>query len=251
MIDIHTHILPQIDDGSSSVAESEKLLAMLENQCVQTVVLTPHYYGQNKNITKFLANREAAFARLNSAYRGGVRLLKGCECNISTCANNDFADLEALAIEGTRYILTEMSFENEWNNELWSRLNNLLDTGLVPIIAHVEIYPAVSRKPQLAYRLIESGCLLQINCDSVLDKAKYPLIKALIEHGQVYCLGSDTHNIDRRPPHYAEAAEKLKADFGVEIFDKIQENMQNILADKQVAVKKTTPIKKSLFGKFR
>lgn len=251
MIDIHTHILSGIDDGSHSVEESVKLLQMLEKQNVDTVALTPHYYGRNKNIHKFIANREAAFAQLEEAYRGSVRLVKGCECNISTCANNDFSDLAALVLENTHYILTEMSFENEWSNELWSRLNKLLDTGLVPVIAHVELYPAVRKRPEIACRLIESGCLLQINCDSVLDKTVYPLVKALIGHEQVHCLGSDTHNTDRRPPRYSEAVERLTADFGGDFVEKLQENMRGVLSDEQIKPHKTTPIKRNLFGKYK
>lgn len=92
-------------------------------QAVDEVALTPHYYGRNKNISKFLENRSAAYEELSATYKGKIRLVKGCECNISTCANADFGDLEALALGNTRYILTEMSFESDWNNGMWSRLN--------------------------------------------------------------------------------------------------------------------------------
>lgn len=251
MIDIHTHIIPEVDDGSKSVEESVKLLEKLERQGVDKVALTPHYYGRNKNITKFLGNRRAGYEKLRQAYTGKIRLVEGCECNISTCANGDFTDLEALTLGNTRYILTEMSFESEWDNEMWSRLNKLLDTGLVPVIAHVELYPAVNKKPQIAYRLVRFGCLLQINCDSVIDKTKYELVKALIRHGQAYCLGSDTHNLDKRPPHYAEAVQTLKTDFGTELIERMQENMENILSDKPVKTLPTTPINRTFFGKLK
>ncbi len=250
MLDLHTHILPGIDDGAQDVSESTALLDLLQRQGVDTVVLTPHYYGRRKNVERFLEGREGAFRKLQAAYHGGIRLMKGCECNISTCANIDFGDLASLAIENTHYILTELSFEREWNEKFWERVYNLLEKGLVPVVAHIELYPAVVRNPQFAYRLIQVGCLLQINCDSVLDKRKYKFIKALIHHDQAYCLGSDTHNTYNRPPHYQEAVEILERDFGTEFCNSLQENMRKIISDEPIERKPTTPIKRTLFGRW-
>lgn len=251
MIDIHTHILPQIDDGSQSLDESLILLKLLEDQGVERVVLTPHYYGRNKGISEFLAKREEAYIKLTEAYRGNINLIKGCECNIATCANSNFDDLEKLSIENTRYIVTEMSFDRHWDNEIWTRLYRLIDTGLIPIIAHVELYPAVASDPKNAYRLQEAGCLLQINCDSVLDNDRFNLVKALIDHGQAHCLGSDTHNTDKRPPHYKLAKKMLENLYGSDLIRTLQKNMSNILADKQVVLPTTRPIKKTLFGNYK
>lgn len=248
MLDFHTHILPGIDDGAKDVSESMALLDALHKQGVDTVILTPHYYGRRRNVGQFLENRENAFQRLRAAYHGCIRLIKGCECNIHTCANIDFNDLKPLAIENTHYILTELSFEHEWSEKFWERIYNLLEMGLIPVIAHVELYPAVVKNPQFAYRLVQSGCLLQINCDSVLDRNKYKFIKVLIEHNQAYCLGSDTHNTDKRPPHYQGAVKLLEQDFGVEFCNSLQENMKKIISDEAVERKPTTPIKRTLFG---
>ena len=249
--DIHTHILPGIDDGAKNLDQSLDLLGMLECQNVSTVVLTPHYYGRNKGTDKFLESREGAFKKLAAAYGGKIKLVRGCECNISTCANSDFSELRPLAIESTRYILTEMSFEHQWTEHMWGRLERLLDTGLIPIIAHVEKYPAIIKKPQLVHRLVEEGCLIQINCHSVLDEERFALIKALIDHGQVHCLGSDTHNKEKRPPRYMEAVEKLSALFGQDLVYALQVNMQNILADNCIEPLAGTPVTRTLLGKYK
>lgn len=127
----------------------------------------------------------------------------------------------------------------------------MLDMEPVPVIAHVELYSAVNKKPQTAYRLTRFGCLLQINCDSVLDKNRYGLVKALISHDQAHCLGSDTHNLSRRPPHYAQAVQRLKTDFGTEPAERLQKNMESILSGGSADIPRSVPINRTFFGKLK
>ena len=148
MIDFHTHILPGIDDGSESVRQSCALLETLAALGVDTVLLTSHYYGMRRGSESFLSEREEAWERLCKAYNGNVRLRKACECNVCTCADSDLRKLRALAIEGTPYILTELSFEKEWEPRLFDRLDGLLQNELIPVIAHAGLYPAVRKNPR-------------------------------------------------------------------------------------------------------
>lgn len=229
MIDFHTHILPGVDDGAASAEESSELLESLSRQGVDTVVLTPHYYGRRRNVRTFLKEFERAYASLREAYRGEMRLIRGAECNISTCANSDFGELKALAIGDTNYILTELSFEKKWTEDFWERIDNLLIEGLIPVIAHTELYPAVRRHREYAVRLTEMGCLLQVNCDSLLDRTKKKILDYFFTNGLVSCLGSDTHNPQTRPPHYREAADELARRYGKTCFEGIQTQMRDIL----------------------
>lgn len=250
MIDFHTHILPRIDDGASSVEESLALLNALETQGVHTVALTPHYYGRKRGVEYFLEKRTEAFRALREAYTGNIRLLQGCECNLSTCANAEMSNFIPLALEGTRYILTELSFAPQWSEkELFlSRLKELKESvGLTPVIAHAELYPALQKHPAWAARLIAMGCLLQINCESVVRAGKNSLVQALILHGQAHCLGSDTHNTDRRPPLYREAAARLK-EWSATAAAGIQQTMCDIVAGASVRVQTGEAVKRKLFG---
>lgn len=247
MIDFHTHVLPALDDGAKSVEESLKLLEMLETQGVDTVVLSSHYYGRHRNVKSFLGEYERAYAKLRGAYTGPIRLVRGAECNISTCANSDFSELKALSVGDTRYLLTELSFAKKWSTEFWERIDNLLLAGLVPVIAHVELYPAIRRNPQIACELVGMGCVLQVNCDSVLDKKLSKLTDLLFRHDLVACIGSDTHNTDSRPPKYGDAVETLNRTYGEQITVRLQERMQKILADETIKTD-FTPIQRTLFG---
>jgi len=249
MIDLHTHILPGIDDGSSSVEESCAILSALADQGVDNVVFTPHYYGLRRGVDNHLERRARAFELLKSKYNGPINMFLGCECNIARCTNSNFDELVPLAINGTRYILTELSFEAEWDDFMWGRIDKLLQTGLTPVIAHVELYPPVRKTPSYVARLISLGCVIQVNCDSVVSAD--PLVKAILAHGQAHCLGSDTHNMTLRPPKYGEAAKLISDEFGGNMLDGMEENMRLILEDKYLYINVGEPIKKSLFGKYK
>jgi len=248
VIDIHTHILPGIDDGSASEDISCQILAELKKQGVTEVVFTPHYYGRRHSVEQFLYQRQGAFTRLLEVYDGGLKTHLGCECNIAMCALNDLRQLRAVVIEGTRYILTEMSFGPSWDGELAERVQTLTSIGLTPLIAHIELYPAVRKNPSLAAELISRGCLLQVNCDSIVKGDS--LAFAFIEHGQIYAMGSDTHNMTARPPRYAEAKEIFVSRYGERAFEDIQRHMADMLENKEIVASAGTPVKRKLFGKY-
>lgn len=231
MIDFHTHILPGIDDGAATVEESVALLEDLSQQGVDAVLLTSHYYGRRRNVRSFLAEYDRVYSQLKKAYQGGIKLIRGAECNIVTCANSDFGELKEIAIEDTHYILTELSFEKKWTEQLWERIDNLLIEGLTPVIAHVELYPAVRKHREYAERLTEMGCLLQVNCDSLLQRKFRKILDFLFLNNLVSCLGTDTHNLVSRPPRYREATEMICEKYGRQELERIQEKMKTLLCD--------------------
>lgn len=233
MIDFHTHILPGIDDGASTVEESLELLGILSRQGVDSVVLSPHYYGRRRNVQTFLHEADRAYCALREAYHGNIKLVRGAECNISTCANSDFGELKELSIGGTTYILTELSFEKKWTEDLWERIDNLLIEGLIPVIAHVELYPAVHRHKEYAQQLVAMGCVLQVNCDSFLDRKFKKILDFLFANELVSCLGTDTHNLTSRPPHYRAATEEICNRYGQVSFLCLQSEMQKIVENKR------------------
>lgn len=251
MIDFHCHLAPNVDDGACSVQESIQMLESLENQGVRCVVATPHYYGVHLAVNDFLQKRDAALSALKSEYKGNVKIVGGSEINLFTCLNADLADLAPLAIEGTRYALVEASFEKSWGQEWWNKLDGFVrSTRLIPVIAHVEKYPAVWCNPSLVCKLIEHGCLIQVNCDSLTDGGKFSLASALLKHGNVHFLGTDAHNVSSRPPKYSAAAEKIAALYGTGILERLKNNAINALSDAFVTVEDYTEVKKISLFKF-
>ncbi len=250
MIDFHTHILPQIDDGAKTPETSEQMLQMEISQGVKTVVLTPHYYGKHSSPKRFLEKREKAFERLNAYLPMGIEVKKGAEVHFTGVNMPDFEELATLAIEGTKYILLEFPFTTVWHSGLFEKLDDFIyETGCTPIIAHVERYREVQKKPALLKRLTDLGCLLQVNAPAFLDKHEKKLAFALLKRGMVDCLGTDTHDTEYRAPIYAEAKAAVEAAGYAEAWEKAQAKMAAILQGEQVYPAECKKIKK-LFGRY-
>ena len=247
MIDLHTHILPGIDDGAEDEEVSAKLLDVLVSQGVSKIVFTSHYYGRKRSPRQYLEARAAAFAQIKNLIPADVEIFLGAEVYFTKqmAAAND--SLCSLAIGDTRYILLELPFNAPWDRGLWNRLGDFIsDTDYIPVIAHVERYKEVWKKPVLLSVLKDMGCLLQVNTGAFLDGDSKKLALALLGHHLVDCLGTDAHNLDARAPDYAAAKRAIEeAGFG-ENFAGIQENMRLVLENKPVPREKTKPVKKFL-----
>ncbi len=250
MIDLHTHILPGIDDGAADAGVSEKQLKSLREQGVDKVVFTSHYYGRKRSPGQFMEARAEAFRAVKELIPEGMEAILGAEVHFSgQMAASDEA-ICPMAIGDTRYLLIELPFTAEWDAELWNRLRNFIaDTDCVPVVAHVERYGEVHKKPALLSALTDLGCLLQVNTAAFLETESKGLAFALLKRGFVDCLGTDTHNMTDRAPRYIEAKEAIEAAGLSDRFGQIQENMRLILEDAPVKVRREKPVKK-FFGRY-
>ena len=251
MIDIHTHILPHLDDGAKDTATALAMLQMQREQGVQSVVLTSHYYGRKYSPQRFLEKRDEAFARIKNDLPQGMEVKLGAEVHFTGVNMPEFDQLCLLAIENTKYILLELPFTSKWSSGILEILSDFVyETGYTPIIAHIERYDEVLKNPSIVNNLVEMGCLIQVNADSFLDKKAKGFAFALLRHGLVHCIGSDSHDTETRSPCLAEAKNAIVG-AGCEVeWDKIQENMQIILNGGKVDADFALPVKK-FFGKYR
>ncbi len=250
MIDIHTHVLPQIDDGAKDVDVAAAMLKEELSQGVRTVLLTSHYYGKRHSPARFLEKRTESFERLKPYIPEGIEVRLGAEVHFTGVNMPQFDALCKLAIEGTKYILIELPFRKVWSTRLMERLEDFIgETGYTPIIAHVERYMDVLKNPSLVTEFVKMGCLIQVNADSFWDKHTRGFTRALLKKGLVHCIGTDAHNLEERAPTMAKAKETLeKAGFSA-AWDRSQEIMQNVLEGGQVWVETDKRVKK-LFGLY-
>ncbi|HWQ80042.1 MAG TPA: CpsB/CapC family capsule biosynthesis tyrosine phosphatase [Anaerovoracaceae bacterium] len=219
MIEIHSHILPGIDDGARDVQEAAALLALLKKQGVSSVVLTPHFYPDRQLLKDFLEQREKAFLTLSNAVeasedRGeisGIRLVLASETLISDILLA-YDRLEALCISGTEYLLLELPYAREWSGSVFRLIDRLIAKfGFTPVIAHVERYEAVRHKPEKNLdELIDLGCLLQMNIAALVDQSTRRYAMKLVKKGYIDLIGSDCHNLTTRAPRYHEFFEVVE-----------------------------------------
>ena len=162
MIDFHSHILPGIDDGSASVEESLKLLEMLAEQGVKTVVATPHFYPDRTSVSDFLRRRDAAYQRLCECDLSGLPdIILGAEVKYYDSIRR-LPELERLCVGDTRVLLLEMPFE-KWSEMTLKEVETLSRSGrLTVVLAHIDRYLAFQSR-EAWERLFESGVLTQVN----------------------------------------------------------------------------------------
>ena len=246
---MHTHILPCIDDGAENGEISLELIKRDVEQGVDTIVFTPHYYGQKFSPERFLENRQKAFEMIEKDI-GGVSIKMAAEVYFSEEKVASTRSLCKLAIEGTKYILIELPLNTVWSEGLWFQLRDFIyDSEYTPIIAHVERYAEINKNPQYLSVLADMGCLLQVNTRSFIDERFKQMAFTMLKKGLVHCLGTDTHNLDERAPDYAAAKTAIfEANEGAK-FEKIQQNMRDILNGKTVEIGGYEPMKR-FFKKF-
>ena len=196
MIDIHSHILFGIDDGSKNIEESINILNMAIKNGYTDIVLTPHY-RMIQNFTSDNTSKYRRYCLLKEEIekRGlPINIYIGNEITVDEDLFYYLNAEQALPLNGSRYVLIELPF-NEIYKDLDEVIDRLISKGNVPIIAHPERYTAYK---DLTYfeELINKGVLLQGNINSLYgkygSKAKSTLEEMLKKH-MIHFMASDIH----------------------------------------------------------
>lgn len=196
MIDFHTHILPNVDDGANCINETIALLQEAKRAGFETVILTPHYiesyYEANVNERIKLINSIKELLKKN---RIDIKLALGNEIYITNNINQLIKEKRACTINNTRYVLFELPFNTNPIN-LYELIYDILQNGYIPILAHPERYEFVQQNPRIINDLIEKGVLMQANYGSFIgqygEKAQV-IIKKLLKNNMIHFLGTDVH----------------------------------------------------------
>lgn len=206
MIDLHSHLLPAVDDGSRSVEQSVRVLARLAELGVTDVCLTPHLLASQASGGVPEAH-DRAFAKLTSALPGGVRLHRGAEVMLDRPLPPRAAGNPAIRLSGTRYILVE--FPRLVTTETAERaLGHVAGLGLIPLLAHPERYSSCS--VGAAERWKAAGAVLQLDATTLLSpQARGERARALLAAGLGDIVAGDNHGDDRSlgPIHDALVAQ--------------------------------------------
>lgn len=199
MIDYHSHILPGMDDGSRSIAESLQMLEASALQGITHIAATSHFYPMENSPEEFLLRRERAALQLQEAWHPGLpQVLLGAEVYYFEGISRVEA-LKSLRIEGTPLLLLEMPFQ-PWTNRMVNEviaLNGLPDFTV--LLAHIERY-LWFQKREVWVELLEVGVLMQSNASFFLHWSTRHKAVHMLKSGQIHLLGSDCHNMESRAP---------------------------------------------------
>ena len=216
MTDLHTHILPGIDDGARSVEESLAMLRMERSQGVDTVVLTPHFYRDRENPKRFLRRRKESAAALAQCVlelpEQEREKLPQMRLGAEVAWWPDMAgweELPEMCIGDTRNLLLELPF-TPWNDQMIYQLHELFGrTGITPIIAHLERYLKIQH-PEYILEVLKLGVPVQVSADILLRPFARGGAMKLLRQGQAHVVASDCHRRTGRTPNLGEAMDLLR-----------------------------------------
>lgn len=199
--DMHTHILPGVDDGAKNIEESLVLIDRLVKAGITDICLTPHYYTHKESMTDFTARRDAAFRELASHVGDKVRLHLGAEVFVTQYLFTSEYDLTKVCYNGTRYMLTEFPYSSNFSGETMSLINTLMNNHrIIPVLTHVERYPYLLKHPQVLEELIYMGIIIQSNACSFSEFSLRRKLLKLLNNGYIQVIGSDAHSLNRNTP---------------------------------------------------
>ena len=252
MIDMHSHILPSIDDGSRNIEETVDMLQEANQAGFTTVVATSHYYlgyyeVEEKERLKYISDVIDEIQDLAS----NLQIYIGSEIYVNSQMVNWLKEHKASSINGTKYVLFELPFQYQIQN-LQDVIYSLLSHKYVPIIAHPERYEYVQKDPNILLNYIDLGVLFQSNYGSVIGqygKAAKKTVTKLLENNFVHFLGSDAHrhkSIYTKIPNALEELGKIISNEKINEITNI--NPKLVLENKNIDIDTPTKIKKGLFG---
>ena len=228
MIDWHSHVLPGVDDGSKNVEESLRLLSALYAQGVDTVVATPHYDADQESVTSFLQRRGESYRNLLSKIDLNYpKVLLGAEVRYYPGISR-LEELSKLTIGESKLLLLEMP-QSKWTEYTLRELEGISRRGdLILILAHIERYLPYQTKATWL-RLYENGISMQVNASffqGFFQKAK---ALRLLRDGKIHFLGSDCHNMKRRPPMLDKAYQYISKKLGNHFIQQMNEYGKSLL----------------------
>ena len=222
-IDLHSHLLPQLDDGSQSVEMSLAMLRREAEQGVDVVCATSHYYAHHEGIDAFCARRAEALERLSAAMTDDLpRVLPAAE--VAYFSHMEEQDLEPLCIRGTRTLMLEMPF-TDWTDLQVETVEALvLDCRYQVVLVHPERFCFSKSNLHQLERLAQLPIGLQVNAGALLRWGTRRLSLDLLQLTGTPLLGSDCHNLTSRPPNLKEGRKVVMQKLGEDFLTKIDLN---------------------------
>jgi protein-tyrosine phosphatase len=235
MVDIHCHILPGLDDGSTSLEISCAMAEMAIEDGVTHVIGTPHASPEHRFIPELIRERRD---ELQARFEGRLILATGCDFHLS------YENLQDIQHDAQRYTLNQKSYllvefaDFSIPPSLDQALHEMQLAGLHPIVTHPERNPLIRTQPERLYKWLRQGCYVQVTAQSILGRfgsAAQEMSQEWLDAGAVHFVASDAHNTSSRPLRLKEAYDHLAKTRGEEV-------ARALLVDNPLAVFEDRPI---------
>lgn len=237
-IDIHSHILPQIDDGADSFETSMKMLHAARKNGISAIILTPHNKPMRHNASP--ATIQKLIQKLEEkALQSGleIRLYAGNEIYYRSDILEMIEEARACTMADSSYVLVEFGPMDDFDY-IKGGIYRVLAGGYRPIIAHIERYRSICTKEERTEELIEMGCYVQVNAGSIMGQyglGTKHFARRLLKQEMVHFIATDAHNADRRKPELESCVRYICRKYGEAYASRLVcENPAHVIRDEYI-----------------
>ena len=214
MIDIHSHLIYGVDDGSKDIETSLKVLSNLSENGVTDIILTPHYIVDTNYVSKKTDNIKKLKELQREVKKLGINinLYLGNEIYIDKDILKYIEENKMCSLNNTEYILVELPMSGVYEDYL-DIFSNLINIGFKVILAHPERYTSFQKDYSLINEVVATGVLLQSNIDSIVGgygKEAKKTMKYILKNKLVSFVGTDIHNNKSDYSYINKAINKFK-----------------------------------------
>ena len=237
MIDIHSHIIFDVDDGPKTLEDSQRLLEESYRQGVRTIISTSHRRkGMFETPEEKIAANFKQVQELAKQVADDLIVLYGAEIYYTSDILQKLEEGRFPSLGDTKYVLIEFSMNTPYK-DIHSALGNVIRLGMTPVVAHIERYHCLENDEDRVSELINMGCYMQVNSSNVLkpklfgDRYKFmkKRVQFFLERDLVHFVASDMHNLDDRPPYMQKAYQIVAKKYGAERAEELFKTNQEIL----------------------
>ena len=232
IVDIHSHIIPDVDDGARTLEESKQMLEIAYSEGIRTIIATPHFRHEvfECSMDK-IEEQYQAVKQLGQSIGEGIAIRLGCEYYAEICMTDKLKNEPKYTMAGTSYVLIEFSVDVEFSC-MRAIIQELVRGGYKPILAHAERYECLYKR-FYAKELITLGAKMQLNADSIIGengrKVK-KFCKKIMKKNLLEFIGTDGHDTKVRRPSIIKCVNYLEKKMGCDYAKKILiDNPQKII----------------------
>jgi protein-tyrosine phosphatase len=250
MVDIHSHILPGVDDGARDLSESIEMAKVAVQQGIHTIVATPHHLNNRyENGKQSILAKVEELNRVLLEEKIDLKVLPGQEVRIHGELVEGYNVGEILPVNHMQYVLVEFSSSHvpRYTETLFYDLQN---KGLIPVIVHPERNQEIIENSEILYNLVQKGALSQVTASSVcgdFGKKIKNFSHQLIEANLTHFIASDAHDTFSRPFKMREAFDLIETKYGTDMVYLFEENAELLVEGSHVYKEVPERIKKKKF----
>ena len=219
LYDIHSHILPGVDDGAKSMEESLEMLRIAKENAICTIIVTPHNKPGRHNVhtpsmNAYIKQLQEQMNRIGLS----IELIGGNELYYRMELAQELQGGVARTMADSRYVLVEFGPMDDYDY-LRNGVYDLLSEGYFPIIAHVERYQCLLERIDRISDLSGMGAYIQVNAGSVMGAAGFKIkdcTRKLLKQGLVQFVATDAHDTKKRAPELKKCADFIARKYGEE-----------------------------------